>query len=261
MKVNDFIKKLKDVEKLNTIYCTGMFGQKIDNNIITAKQVQYPKQYTDEKIKVLRSLIGKNYYGFDCVGLVKGVLWGFPNIKYLSNNVSDFSDAGVMTLCTELSTDFSKIVEGSIVWMQGHIGIYVGNGQVIECSPKWKNGVQYTNLGNNYKYRTGNYRIWTKWGKLKYIEYSTQNTVIKKDEVMIMNTLKKGSTGNDVTIFESLMKKLGYYTGTIDTHFGDGCVKACNAFQTRYPECGTNGKPDGSFGNKSWNKLISLIKL
>lgn len=78
-------------------------------------------------------------------------------------------------------------------------------------------------------------------------------------EVYKMKTLKKGSTGNDVTIFESIMKKMGYYTGSIDTTFGSGCVNACNAFQTKYPECGTNGKPDGQFGPKCWKKALSLL--
>lgn len=80
-----------------------------------------------------------------------------------------------------------------------------------------------------------------------------------EEENYKMQTLKRGSEGNDVTIFESIMKKLGYYNGKIDTSFGGGCVEACNQFQTKYPECGTNGKPDGSFGPKCWEKVLSII--
>lgn len=83
--------------------------------------------------------------------------------------------------------------------------------------------------------------------------------VSTKTEVYKMKTLKKGSTGNDVTIFESIMKKMGYYTGKIDTEFGSGCLAACNKFQEKYPECGTNGKPDGEFGPKCWKKALSLL--
>lgn len=78
-------------------------------------------------------------------------------------------------------------------------------------------------------------------------------------EVDKLKTLRRGSTGNDVTIFESIMKKMRYYTGKIDTEFGSGCVAACNAFQTKYPECGTDGEPDGTFGPKCWNKALSLL--
>ena len=92
---------------------------------------------------------------------------------------------------------------------------------------------------------------------------ATWNTETKKETktgVYKMTTLKMGSKGNDVTIFESIMKKMGYYNGKIDTDFGSGCLKACNDFQTDYPECGTNGKPDGSFGPKCWAKAFSLLK-
>lgn len=89
---------------------------------------------------------------------------------------------------------------------------------------------------------------------------TTPVTGLEKEEIYKMNTLKRYSTGNDVTIFEGIMKKMGYYTGAIDTIFGSGCVAACNAFQTRYPECGTNGNPDGIFGPKCWAKALSLLK-
>ena len=89
---------------------------------------------------------------------------------------------------------------------------------------------------------------------------STTTTTTTKTEVFKLQTLKLGSKGNDVTIFESIMTKMGLYTGKIDTDFGQGCLKACNEFQKKYPECGTNGKPDGSFGPKCWAKALSLLK-
>lgn len=91
-----------------------------------------------------------------------------------------------------------------------------------------------------------------------YIDDGNKRTS-SKTEVYKLKTLKMGSTGNDVTIFESIMKKMGYYTGKIDTEFGSGCLSACNKFQTKYPECGTNGKPDGEFGPKCWAKALSLL--
>lgn len=87
----------------------------------------------------------------------------------------------------------------------------------------------------------------------------TEQKVEEKKEVYKLTTLKRGSKGNDVTIFETIMKKMGYYTGAIDTSFGSGCVSACNKFQTKYPECGTNGKPDGTWGKKCWKKALSLL--
>ena len=81
-----------------------------------------------------------------------------------------------------------------------------------------------------------------------------------KETSFHMNTLKYGSEGYDVTVFEILMKKLGYYTGAIDTTVGEGCLAACNSFQEDHPECGTDGQPDSSWGPMCWAKLFSLNK-
>lgn len=95
-------------------------------------------------------------------------------------------------------------------------------------------------------------------------EFALQKTVVEEKEPVQqsygLKTLKRGSTGNDVTIFESILKKLGYYGGEIDINFGPACVKACNDFQQQYPECGTNGKPDSSWGPACWKKVLSILK-
>ena len=52
--------------------------------------------------------------------------------------------------------------EGILVWMEGHMGIYVGNGLVIEATPKWKDGVQITKLTD---------RKWLGWCECPYITY------------------------------------------------------------------------------------------
>jgi hypothetical protein len=76
-----------------------------------------------------------------------------------------------------------------------------------------------------------------------------------------LKTLKRGSKGNQVTIFETIMKEMGLYDGDIDQSFGPKCEAACNAFQEKYPECGTNGEPDSTWGPKCWNKSLSLLKV
>lgn len=68
-----------------------------------------------------------------------------------------------------------------------------------------------------------------------------------------MNLLKKGSSNIDVTVFEILMTKLGYYTGSIDTKYGTGCARACEIFQSNYELA-----IDGECGKNTWNKLFSL---
>lgn len=120
-------------------------------------------------------------FGFDCVCLIKGILWGWNGNKskiyggagYACNGVPDIGADSMIKVCTGVTTDFSNIEVGEAVWMEGHIGVYVGDGKCVECTPKWTNNVQFSNLGNISKYKTGNYRVWTKHGKLPYVKYET----------------------------------------------------------------------------------------
>ena len=127
------------------------------------------------------------YFGFDCVGLIKGLLWGwngnttevYGGATYTANNVPDINADQMINVCTEVTTDFSKIEVGEAVWMEGHIGVYVGDGLAVECTPSWGNGVQITacNTAKPPYHR----HDWTKHGKLPFVEYSVE-TVEKPEE-------------------------------------------------------------------------------
>ena len=67
-----------------------------------------------------------------------------------------------------------------------------------------------------------------------------------------MGLLKKGTVSGDVTLFEVFMAKLGYYTGSIDATYGDGCVKACKAYQTA-----KGLKVDGQCGTNTWTAIYN----
>lgn len=69
----------------------------------------------------------------------------------------------------------------------------------------------------------------------------------------VMNLLRSGVSNIDATVFEILMTKLGYYSGSIDTKYGAGCVRACKNFQSDY-----GLTVDGQCGKNTWNKLFSL---
>lgn len=75
----------------------------------------------------------------------------------------------MITVCKNVTTDFSHIEVGEAVWMEGHIGVYVGNGLAVECTPRWDNKMQITAC--NRSVSGYNRRNWTKHGRLPYVKY------------------------------------------------------------------------------------------
>ena len=125
-------------------------------------------------------------FAFDCVCLIKALLWGWDGslnttnggAVYKSNGVPDIGTEQIINVCTDVSTDFSNIKVGELLWMSGHVGIYIGDGLAVECTPAWKNCVQITCVRNINQ--SGNGHTWTKHGKLPYVEYCSDHT--KSDE-------------------------------------------------------------------------------
>lgn len=176
----EFVKKLKEVAtKYKTLYVIGCFGapmtesnkkRYINNGAHNNYNVQASRK------KMIESATS-DVFGFDCVCLIKGLLWGWIGDKskiyggatYASNGVPDIGADEIINRCTNISTDFSNLVPGELVWKKGHVGIYIGDGLVVECTPAWKNCVQITACNRNI---TGyNRQNWTKHGKLPYITY------------------------------------------------------------------------------------------
>lgn len=191
MKASEFVKKLKDVaQNHKTLYVMGCFGAPMT----PANKKRYTKNHSYNKQAARTAMINaadSDTFGFDCVCLIKGILWGwngdnsktYGGASYAVNGVPDIGADQMITKCSNISTDFSKIEVGEAVWCSGHIGVYIGDGLAVECTPRWANKVQITAC--NCSKSGYNRRNWTKHGKLPYIEY---------DEVTVSGSTNKGST-------------------------------------------------------------------
>lgn len=173
----DLANRLKSVATdYKTLYVMGCFGAPMTQT----NKARYCKNHSYNKKAERTAMIQaatEDTFGFDCVCLIKGILWGwsgdvsktYGGAVYKANNVPDIGADSMIKVCKDVSTDFSNIEVGEAVWMEGHIGVYVGDGLAVECTPKWENDVQITAC--NTTVDGYNRRNWTKHGKLPYIEY------------------------------------------------------------------------------------------
>ena len=251
MKADSFISNLYNIAATKkTVYAWGMFGSPITKSIVNGKAKQYPSWYTSAKINgVFAPLYGETptAWGFDCIGLIKAVLWGwegdttksYGGAIYASNGVPDISADAMIGRCSDVSTDFSSISIGEFLWMKGHCGIYIGNGEVVESTPAWKNGVQITSLKA---------RNWLKHGKLPWVEYSVKE--VKNTVSIELSVLKKGSKGKQVKTLQRLLNAFGHNLA-VDGEFGSNTCSALRSYQKA-----NKLEVDGICGGKSWKSLL-----
>lgn len=202
--MNNIELKNKLVDLVNnhaTVYGYGCWGNKLTESLINSKAKQYSWWYTSAKKNQLLKMTKLGYvvWSFDCVNMIKGILWGWNGdtsknnggAVYASNGVPDVSANGMINLCKNVTSDFSNIDIGEAVWMNGHIGVYIGNGEVVECTPAWQNKVQITKLSQ---------RKWLKHGKLPYITYQTNQNPVNTNEPFLSKKgyLKKGDSGQNI---------------------------------------------------------------
>lgn len=144
MKASELAAKALDIAKnYLTVYVWGAVGSPVTEQTISDKVKQYPSNRTSGHEARARAVIGKNAWMFDCVNLLKAILWGwkgdaskyYGGATYCSNGVPDINADTMFARCTQQSADFSNIQVGEALWMSGHIGVYVGDGLGVECTP------------------------------------------------------------------------------------------------------------------------------
>ena len=185
MKDVDFIRQALKALGSHTVYATGAFGASI-GNFPTQKQRYYENTLkrcgSTAAKKVLTEASKAPCFAFDCVGLAKSLLWSwdakaddiYGGAVYESNGVPDAGagSGGLISYCTDVTTNFSNIVPGELLWIDGHVGIYIGSGTAVECTTAWTGNVLKSAVLNVRSAKSGEYsRSWTKHGKLPWIQY------------------------------------------------------------------------------------------
>jgi hypothetical protein len=190
------------------------------------------------------------------VGLIKGYGWQGADgtINYATNGVPDMSANGMYT-SAKRKGNISTIPEvpGLAVRFDGHIGVYIGKGDVVEARG-FAHGIVTTKLAA---------RPWTHWLEVPWIDYSAQtgsgNNTASDNKTGLDNknaavvfplgfgerTLRFGSTGDDVKALQRALIQINYSVGALgaDGDFGEKTESAVKAYQTV-----KNIIPDGIVG-------------
>ena len=230
--------------QLGRPYWYGTFGQAANKALYNEKKKQHPSYYKWEYAGEIEKV-------HDCCGLIKGYLWcdSPEDLTPTYNEVQDISANMMRDDCKEKGEIATMPdVPGLLVFYDGHVGVYIGGGEVIEARGH-KYGVVKTKLSA---------RPWTAWGYCPFITYEEpeqEEVVVTKTITVELPVLKKGAKGDTVKVMQTLLMSKQYNLGGYgsDGSFGGATEKALKAYQE------ANGlEPDGSCGRKTWSKLLGV---
>ena len=165
----DLVQWVRCAQRQGWGYVLGTFGYVLDQSLLTSKIKQYPEEIGKREAFIRANWLGKRTV--DCIGLIKGYGWLDPvslQIGYETNGMPDIDADAMFRYATEKgSINTIPEIPGLAVWFEGHIGVYVGEGKVIEAKGT-QYGVVETKLSEG---------LWTHWLKIPYITYITPNEV------------------------------------------------------------------------------------
>ena len=134
---------------------------------------------------------------FDCVGLIKCFMWhdySEKNASYYNKEVPDKNETGFFNEATEKGPiDAIPEIPGLMVYQPGHIGVYLGNGQVIEATAAFDKKIVITYFKGSHPDTNYKRTTWTHWFKMPYLKY---DAVAKKSNEEIANEVINGAWGN-----------------------------------------------------------------
>ena len=241
-------------------YWFGTYGNIASEALYQEKKRQYKDQYEKWSKYSFESQYGMKVH--DCIGLIKGYLMNptidengivqSPLTASVYNAKFDIS-ANMLEQKAKEKGPISTIPEipGLIVWKSGHVGIYVGNGLVIE-----ERGHTYGTVATRLADRA-----WVKWLKHPDIQYIDEPTPEPKEdkcmvELTVLKKTKPTMTGVPVKRWQTLLRSQGYKGKDgklveVDSKFGGNSEYATINWQR------DNGlKADGIVGTASWTKMI-----
>ena len=169
---------LKIYNTVKTYYAWGAFGSPANKK--NRERYQVPDTLTLDT------------FLFDCSGFAyKALPWGWCGDKNKTYGGATYNkyplDKPFPEIGFDISEDFSDIQPGEVVYMTGHVGVYIGAGKVIECTAAWDNCVMITEC-TNVGISTGlkHKRKWLSHGKLPFVSHGSSGLLFVKQYTVAM---------------------------------------------------------------------------
>ena len=186
-------KAIMIANETNTIYIRNGAGRRMTEDV----KEEFMSEVRPISARYLKlSTADENTFGFSDTGLIIGALCRFKgNPKHFEGGTSQRSAApfremtadSMIKRCTDVTEDFDYIRPGELLWTNGHVGLYIGNGQAVEATESWDDGVQITGVAGICDPDEPKQRRWKKHGKMPWVEYrypAKQNYIEIADQVL-----------------------------------------------------------------------------
>ena len=198
----ELVEFAKNLEAQGARYWFGTFTQTASQTLFNAKARQYPAHYNKtSRKKQYEKDIAEHRIVCDCSGLIKGFMMRRPNGQLVYDSKLDLGANAYYNKATEKGNikDIPEI-PGLAVWKSGHIGVYIGNGEIIEARG-FDYGVVKTTIAD---------RSFTKWLKIPGLEYvsSPQPAPTPEPQHDIIYVVKKGDTLSKIAKAHGVKLKL-----------------------------------------------------
>jgi len=224
--------------KVGCPYWYGTRGQIATQQLLDARAKMYSDWYMTSRMPRLKAQLGKQVY--DCAGLIEGYINDHDG-DGIDNDGGMYDTTANLMYCsciTKGTITTMPDTQGVLVFMDGHVGVYVGNGDVIEARG-FDYGVCKTKLKD---------RPWKNWGMHLMIDYGkvdapAQTTSTSMPTGAPRPTLKKGSKGDEVRELQTLL-------------YADGSFGAETEGKVKEFQKLNNLAQDGVVGPRTWAALL-----
>lgn len=221
-KVKEFLAYLES--HIGDAYVWGAQGERVDNRADLEKWVrrkETSRREADRALAYIKKATKTPLYAFDCSGLIihwlrdiKGLIDGDTNAQGLYRQCKQ---QGKLAAWQMQAGDFVfrySFAKGKMA----HVGVYVGNGMVIEAQGR-DAGVVMRHLS---------YGGWTHQGRHPALAEDTAPTVFRLTSPMMR--------GENVKLMQAALNACGYDCGKADGICGKATMAAVRAFATAHAE-------------------------